>query len=184
MIFMKEVYIVLTKSNSIFSHVIDLLSPSQYTHASISFDSNLNELYSMGRKYTFLTYPAHMKKEYLDKGFFHYYKQTKIGIYSVEVSDASYIKMKNYVENLYRHNLKLRYSSLGVLCCRLNIKLKRKNKMFCSEFVCNVLKQADENLINKCSELCYPTDFLMINGLKKQYTGDVSHFLKTKNNTN
>ena len=181
---MKEVYIVLTKSNSILSHVINLLSPSQYTHASISFDSDLNEMYSMGRIYTFLAFPAHMKKEYLNKGFFRYYKQTKIGVYSIEVSDTSYNKMKNYVEKLYQHNSKLRYSTLGVLCCRLNIKLKRKNRMFCSEFVCNVLNQADENLINICPELCYPVDFLTINGLKEQYIGNISHLLKMRNGTN
>ena len=180
---MKEIYVVLTKSNSILSHVIDLLLPSQYTHASIAFDPHLDEMYSIGRIYTFLTYPAHMKKEHLDKGFFHFYKQTKIGVYSVIVSDISYIKMKNYVDKLYEDNKKLRYSSLGLLLCRLNIEAKRKNRMFCSEFVCNVLKQAEEGLIDKLPELCTPTDLLTTKGLKKEYIGTISDLAKTKANT-
>lgn len=179
---MKEIYIVLTKSKSILSHVIDLLLPSEYTHASISFDFNLEEMYSVGRVYAFTALPARMKKESLDKSFYRYYKQTKMGIYSILVSNASFIKMKNYVEKLYQHKSKLRFSILGILCCSLNIRLKRKNRMFCSEFVCNVLKQANENLINICPELCYPKDLLTVNGLKAQYIGTISDFIKIRNN--
>lgn len=88
--------------------------------------------------------------------------------------------MKQYVEKLYEQNTKLRFSSLGLLCCRLNIEIKRKNKMFCSEFVCNVLKQAEEDLIDKSPGLCAPTDLLTVKGLKKEYIGTVSHLVSTK----
>lgn len=177
---MKEIYIVLTRSKTLLSNTIYLLSSFDYTHASISFDSNIDEMYSIGRKYTFSSYPAYMKKEYLDKGFFHYHKSAKIGLYSVQVSDSSFIKMKNYVEELFKNNTKLKFSLLGIFYCRIGKAVKRKNKMFCSEFVCSVLKQADEELIDKSPEMCSPMDLLNTKGIKKLYTGKISDLVEIK----
>lgn len=175
---MKNVYIVLTRSKTILSSIIYSFSSFDYTHASIAFDSNIDEMYSVGRVYTYLIYPARMIKEHLDKGFFHYHNSTKIGIYSIQVSNNSYNKMKKYVEELYEHNKKLKFSLLGILYCRLGIAVIRKNKMFCSQFVCSVLKQADEELIDISPEMCSPMDLLKAKGIKELYIGKISDLLE------
>ena len=177
---MKSVYLILTKSKTFISRLIDYSSPSYYTHSSISFDSNIDGMYSMGRKYAYLMIPAYLKKEYLDKGFYYHFDQTRMGIYSFEVSDESYINMKNYVDELFKNNKKIRYSTLGLFYIKLNIKKTRKNKMFCSEFVCNVLKRANENLIDFEPELCRPTDLLNVRGLKCHYVGKVCDVVQMK----
>lgn len=179
---MKDVYIVLTKSKSITSRIINFLMPTEYTHSSIAFDKELNEMYSIGRRYAFLFFPAHLKKENLESGFYHYYDLTKIGVYSIEVSQESYIAMKEYVDKLYQNNTKLKYSSWGLAFCRLHIGVVRKNKMFCSQFVCNVLMKAKEQLIDIPPELCTPTDFLKIKGIKCHYVGSVNELVKIQNN--
>lgn len=178
----KRVYIVLTKSKTAVSKLIDSVLHSEYTHSSISFDSNLDNIYSFARRYTFLPNPANLKKEYLDKGFYHYYTNTKMGLYSIQVSKESYDLMKEYVENLYKNYKKHKYSFIGMVCCGLKIDLKRKNKMFCSQFVCNVLQHAKENIIDKVPELCVPDDFLSIDGLKCHYIGKVSEVAQLKKN--
>ena len=179
---MKRVFLVLTKSKSLLSRIMDLSLPSYYYHSSICFDSSIDEMYSVCRRHAFLMLPAYLYKEHLDKGFYYYFDSTRIGIYSFEVSDESYINMKNYVDELYKNNKQLRYSILGVLYARLNIRKVRKNKMFCSEFICNVLNRANENLIDIVPELCSPMNLLTIKGLKCHYIGKVSDVVNMKNN--
>ena len=58
--------------------------------------------------------------------------------------------------------------------------MKRKKKMFCSQFVCNVLKKADENLIDVEPELCSPTDLLNVKGLRQRYIGKIIDLVEIK----
>lgn len=47
-------YIVLTKTNTTMSRLIQIFKNDKYTHAAISFGKNLNQMYSFGRKHTFM----------------------------------------------------------------------------------------------------------------------------------
>lgn len=47
---MKNVYIVLSQTGTIFSRAIRLYTRDQYNHASMSFDSKLLVMYSFGRR--------------------------------------------------------------------------------------------------------------------------------------
>ena len=51
---MKSIYILLTKSDTVVSKAIHLVTADQYTHVSISFDKTLQPLYSFSRKYIYL----------------------------------------------------------------------------------------------------------------------------------
>ena len=48
--FMKDIYILLTKCDTLFSKAIYKITRAEYTHASISLDRELTKLYSFGRK--------------------------------------------------------------------------------------------------------------------------------------
>ena len=45
----KRIYILLSHSGSLFSKAINIYTKAPYTHVSIAFDKNLNELYSSFR---------------------------------------------------------------------------------------------------------------------------------------
>ena len=47
---MKKIYILLTRSSTILSKMVHLITTDTYTHASIAFDENLATLYSSSRK--------------------------------------------------------------------------------------------------------------------------------------
>ena len=47
---MKKIYIVLTHSGTYFSQVIKFFTRYNYSHVAISFDKNINTMYSFGRK--------------------------------------------------------------------------------------------------------------------------------------
>ena len=46
----KKIYILLTDTGTLFTNLIKLYTKKTYNHASISFDSELSEVYSFGRK--------------------------------------------------------------------------------------------------------------------------------------
>ena len=49
----KKIYIVLTRTNTILSRLIGFIEDDEYTHASISLDRGLSQMYSFGRKYSY-----------------------------------------------------------------------------------------------------------------------------------
>ena len=55
---MKTIYILLTRSGTLLSNVVHLLTRDTYTHASISFDHELQPLYSSARKNGVTMFPA------------------------------------------------------------------------------------------------------------------------------
>ena len=75
---MKSIYILLTKSDTWVSRIIKLATDDKYTHASISFEENLQPLYSLSRKFVNMPLPADLRTEPLTKVFFR-----SIGIFHV-----------------------------------------------------------------------------------------------------
>ncbi len=47
---MKEIYIVLTQTGTFFSRSIKFITKEEFNHSSISFNQDLDVLYSFGRK--------------------------------------------------------------------------------------------------------------------------------------
>jgi inositol transport system substrate-binding protein len=67
---MKSIYILLTKSDTYVSKIIGLVTDDHYTHASISFEENLQPMYSFSRKFVHSPLPAGLRVEPLQQGFY------------------------------------------------------------------------------------------------------------------
>ncbi|MGI6607804.1 MAG: hypothetical protein ACOX1F_02315 [Erysipelotrichaceae bacterium] len=166
---MKRIYIILTKSPTILSRTIGLVTKDEYTHSSISFNSTVQPMYSAGRKYTFSMFPASLKVEPFTEGFYKYYNKCKMGIYYLEVSEEAYNKTKNYVETMVAQRLP--FNAIGLLLCKTKIDFPRKGRFFCSEFVSTALQQSGEIDILKKPNMFRPIDFTRIKGIKLLYEG-------------
>ena len=68
---MKDIYLLLTKSDTFISKAIYLVTQDSYTHISISFEENLQPMYSCARKYTYSPIPAGIRNESFEKGFYN-----------------------------------------------------------------------------------------------------------------
>ena len=67
---MKSIYIMLTRSETILSRLVYLVTRDAYTHASISFDENLTTFYSSSRKDGHTIFPAGPCREALNSGYY------------------------------------------------------------------------------------------------------------------
>ncbi len=128
---MKKIYVVLTQTYSGISRAIKLFTHDTYSHVSISFDKNCNEMYSFGRKYKYFPLYGVFKKEKIREGLFKN-KKSLIAIYEVNVTDKQYDKIRKKINEIKRTNRG--YNIIGLLLAEFKIKLNR-NKYYCSEFV-------------------------------------------------
>ena len=55
---MKSVYILLTRSHTLLSHSVALMTGDEWTHVSLALDSKLERMYSFARKNPLFPLPA------------------------------------------------------------------------------------------------------------------------------
>lgn len=119
----KRVYILLTDTGTVFTKLIKLYTKKPYNHASISFDSELSEVYSFGRKTARNPFIGGFVKEDIRKGLF---KQADCAIYSFTVSEVQMQKINRYIKEIEAQKENYRYNFLGLFGFLLNKPIKRK----------------------------------------------------------
>ena len=91
----KVVYIVLSMSGTRFSRFLRLFSRLEFTHASLSFEEDLNTLYSFGRKKVRMPWIAGFTIEHPNTGIFGLY-DADCEILELKLSEQFY-----YLDELY-----------------------------------------------------------------------------------
>ncbi len=174
---MRSIYILLTRSKTIASRMIHKVTDAQYTHSSLSFEEDLEQLYSFGRKYTHLPLPAGFRIESLDKGFFKAYSDIPCALYEYRISAESYDRAKAIVDEMVGQMPRYSYSLLGLVYCRLGWAIDRGDKYFCSEFIAEVLQKSGAMQMPRVPMLMRPIDFAHLPGAKFLYEGNVGELL-------
>lgn len=170
---MKTLYILLTRSPSIVSKMIHLTTGEAYTHSSLAFSEDSGIFYSFGRKYTNLPLPAGLKREVLQEGFFKKHEKMPCALYAVPAEDGCYRKIKESVLQMMQEKERYRYNLLGLAFCHLQIPWERKNRYFCSEFICTVLQNGGAMGKEKAPSLFHPQEFAVLPGARLLYKGDL-----------
>ncbi|MGE7022868.1 hypothetical protein [Solibacillus cecembensis] len=175
----KKVYILLTDTGSIFAKTIKLYTSEPYNHASISFDGNLTQLYSFGRKYPTNPFIGGFVKENINEGLF---LNATCAVYSLTIKKADYYKMKQYIDTIEAQKEHYQYNLMGLFSILFNKQLNRKNAFFCSEFVASVLKQGEGIEFNTPPSLVKPCDLydaanfeLVFQGRLRDYNKETIH---------
>ncbi len=168
---MKSIYIILSRSGTLLSHLVYRLTGDPYTHVSLAFDEELGTLYSSSRKNGYTIFPAGPCKEFLNRGLLGQNGQIPCAVYELRVSDDAYWKAYALAEQMtaqwYHFNI------FGLLLCRLNIRLRRRRHFFCSQFVGQVLEDSHSLRLPKDRTLMRPGDFTGLPGLRCLYQGSL-----------
>ncbi|MBD8069559.1 hypothetical protein [Bacillus sp. PS06] len=172
----KSVYIMLTDTGTLFTKSIKKYTKAPYNHASISFDPELNELYSFGRKNPSNPINGGFVKEDITKGTYSKYPETTCVIYRLEVTDRDIIKMKRVLNVFQRSQQKFLYNLLGVIGVSLNEPIEFSNSYFCSQFVAEILNRSGIRLWDKPPALVTPDDFRNNERLHREYEGKLFEY--------
>jgi hypothetical protein len=170
----KKIYILLTDTGTLFTKLIKLYTKKPYNHASISFDSELSEVYSFGRKTARNPFIGGFVKEDVNKGLF---KQANCAIYSLTVNEVQIQRMNHYIKKIESQKGEYRYNLLGLLGFILNKPIKRKKAFFCSQFVATLLKECNIIDFGKSPSLVAPNDLQKVSKFQFVYEGELKGYL-------
>ncbi len=170
---MKNVYIVLTKSDTVISKIIGLVTKEPFTHASISFDDSLEVMYSFSRYYPCLPLPAGMMQENIRDGFYRHRGHIPCKVLSLQVDDKTFYSAREVCRSMMIRREEYNYSVIGLILCSFSIKREFRHKYFCSQFVSKVLSECCGASLPKPACLMHPADILYIPGVKPVYSGEL-----------
>lgn len=172
----QSVFILLTNTGTLFTRVIQTYTKAPYNHASISFDRNLHELYSFGRKHPNNPLNGGFVREDIQTGTYSKYPNTTCVIYELRVSSREVEKMKRVLHIFVRSQQKFLYNLLGVIGVAIKEPVEFSNSYFCSQFVAEILQRSGIRLWNKLPALVTPDDLRRSERLHLVYEGKLSEY--------
>lgn len=170
---MKSIYIVLTRTGTALSRAISAVTLEPYTHASLSMDPTLSQLYTFSRLYYKYPLPAGFTIESPYTGYMKFHPETPCEVYELRISDTAYYKIKRKINFMATQANIYRYSILGTLYCMFSIKHKRPNHYFCSQFIGELLRESGAATLPKHESLMHPADYRHMPECRLVYHGNV-----------
>lgn len=166
---MRKIYIILTYSGTILSKIIKYYTKDEFSHVSIALDSDLKQMYSFGRLHPYNPFLGGFVHERIYSGTFKRFSNTRAKIYSLEVNEEQYNKLKYAIFYIKRLRKSYTFNILGLFAVGFNIKIKSERAFYCAEFVKHVLDKA--SIKTELPDLVKPEDFKLIKNLKPEYDG-------------
>lgn len=171
-----NVYIMLSMSGTRFSKFLRFFSHLEFTHVSISFEKDLNTLYSFARQNYYMPWIAGFVEEHPNEGILGRYDPT-CEILELEVTEKQYKTLKNEIESFKNHKKNYGYNFLGLIFTYFNIPHSLNYNYTCTQFVATVLN--DNGLLNinyKDVSLIRPNDYYNIPNIKSYYKGKLHDY--------
>ena len=172
----KKIYVVLTQTYSYVARTIKLVTSKEYSHVSISFDREFNNMYSFGRKIHWLPLPGGFIVEDINKGLFAKHESALIKVYEVDVTDKQYKNIKKVIEDIMVNNKG--YNLAGLFLAYFKIKLNR-NKYYCSEFVYEVLSDSSVGILDSDVIRFQPEEIIDNECFHEVYEGKIKDYIRT-----
>ncbi len=170
----KTGYILLTDTGTVFTRFIKLFTKKPYNHASICYDSNLDEVYSFGRKSIRNPFRAGFVKENVQSKLF---TRSNCAIYSFDVTEEQLLEMKRRIQSFEEQKDQYSYNLVGLFGFIIKKPINRKNAYFCSQFVATVLSESNIFVFEKSPSLIAPHDLQHLMNCQIVYEGKLHDYL-------
>lgn len=167
----KKVYILLSKTKTMPSNLIKLMTGEPYCHTSLALDIMLDEMYSFARRGMYNPFNSGFITEDIEKGIFGKHKGTKCAVYELSVTGVQYERIRQELDRFKRHPERYGYNYAGVFSVFFHKAFDREYNFFCSQFVASVLHNAGVDIIRKKPGLVRPGDFRRCRELKPIFSG-------------
>ena len=153
------VYIVLSSGSSLFARAIKKATKNEFSHAMISFNSNLNPLYSFGtRSDGKLGFVINNPKDHVWD-----IEDCKYSVYVMYVTDKAKRAMKQRLNDFVSKEKNLKYSFKGILDIWRGKESEKDEKWFCSRFVMDIISKAQN--LSKVPSLWRPGDIEQLSNI-------------------
>ena len=167
---MPSVYLLLTRTNTMFSRAIHGATGNCYTHSSLALDRDLQNIFSFGRRIPTLMLPAGFVREHLHSGVFGHCPGAQCLVLEIPVSSEAYEYLRCQLAYMETYKNAFQYDVLGFVLLTFGIARNRPHKFVCSHFVADLLEKAGALRCPKHPSLMRPQDFTKL-GLQVVYEG-------------
>lgn len=173
----QHIYILLTDTGTLLNRTIKLYTKAPYNHVSLSFDSDLRNMYSFGRKTPRNPLNGGFVKEDVLNGMYKYFPNTKCALYQIPVTKKQIKKLRREVHKFEQNPNDYSYNAKGFINVIRNMPDQKEDSFFCSQFVSEVLKRAGIVLFDKCTSLVTPEDFRQCEAFTRLYEGSLYYYV-------
>lgn len=172
---MRKIYIVLAHTGTLLSRIIKIRTGAEYTHSSISLDEDLMQMYSFGRKYSYIAFLGGFVREGADFGTYKRFYKTEVSVFEIPVSDEQYNLINEKIEYMKEHKKEYRFNVLGLFCAGFNKRLQFNKTYYCAEFVKKMLEVAGVDT-SELPEIIKPEHFKNLSCAKLIYKGKLKKY--------
>ena len=165
----RKIYIILTYTGTVLSKIIKYYTKAEFSHISIALDENLDRMYSFGRLNPYNPFIGGFVVEGINIGTFKRFKNTKAAVYSIEITNNEYKKIKSAIKKIKRKQSIYKFNVIGLFASGFNIKVKKDNSFYCAEFIKYLLDEAKVKF--GLPDIIKPNDFKYVSGLNLKYKG-------------
>ena len=169
-----KIYIVLTYTGTILSRIIKYYTHCEFSHVSISLDRKLEEMYSFGRLNPYNPFHGGFIHEAIGKGTFKRFKNTRAMIFSINVTEEQYNKIKNTINIISREREKYKFNIIGLFAVSIHLRIKRTKCFYCAEFVKYLLDESKMDI--NLPEIIKPEDFRKMQNITPIYIGKLNQY--------
>lgn len=167
-----SVYILLTRTSSILSRLIRVLTRAAYTHAALALDEEFEETYSFTRRNPRLIWPAGLARESLWRGLYLARRDPPCRVYRVRLTEEEYNRIQQRVRAMYNDRMHYHYNYLGVAANYFGRQYSTPRRYFCSEFVATMVSIGQER-DKLCPARTRPMDLTSVPEFECVYEGTV-----------
>lgn len=174
---MKTIYLLLTKTDTILSKTIGLVTKDPFTHVALSLNKEMTELYSFGRKSKYNLLNSGFVKEQMVNSVYEKSMACNCAVYAIEITEIQYRRLQREIRRMIRTEKYYKYNFLGLVYYYIGYEKKRNRKYFCSEFVSEMLMRIDVLPDEFVPERTRPSDFTRMDMFERVYTGTLGGLL-------
>lgn len=154
----KEVYVVLSASDTYVNKIMGKLSHEYYPHVSIIMGGFGAVSFSFGRKIWFFPLFAGLIEE-SPMDDFHRHINTQCEVYRLKVGYAQYKRIKRGLRKMLRNKNKYGYNYGGLLFLYFKRPMQLRDKFTCTQFVGYLLSQYGKVPFQKDASLMCAEDY-------------------------
>lgn len=169
----KTLYFLFTDTGTYLSKAINYCTKQSLNHVSIGFDPELKEVYSFGRTHPRNPFTGGFVREDIRSDFL---KDANCAVYAYRFTAGEWESILRNIKEIEARKASYKYNFIGLIGILLQIKINRKNRLFCSQFVATVLRDAASLQLNKPECFITPADIRKQDGMQLIYQGKLGNY--------
>lgn len=172
----QTIYVVISQTGTILSRILKVITGAKYNHASLSLVPDLETMYSFGRLHPYNPVHGGFVEESPHSGTFKRFRNTKVTVLSIAVTDEQYRALKEKLESMLENKDRYHYNYVGLFLAGVKIPYHQRRCYYCSEFVKEMLVRHGIRGADQLASIVEPMHFLQLPDANYVYCGKLRDF--------